>query len=347
MALHSAPCGPSWSAAEADNDSDDPSSTSRSDHRRVIDVSHGVAAACSDGVVRRRSAGRRRTRRWRAGGATRSDSVRAGLAAVPADAEVICVHDAARPLATADLYRRVIDAVLDGADAAIPGDRGDRHDQGARPTRRRHRRRLGIGRRHPGPGAPRRGPDARRRSAPTGCELRTRSGSDATDDAALVEAAGGTVVVVRGDPINRKITEPDDLDWARRQFAAEVRPMRARRPARRPGIRHPPIHRRPRPGARARRVPVRRRTGSRGPQRRRRARARLQRCAARRRRARRHRHALPRHRSGVGGRRLDDAAAARGRVGRRRRVGRREHRLCSRVRATEARAVAATRCSRI
>ena len=44
------------------------------------------------------------------------------------------------------------------------------------------------------------------------------SGSDATDDAALVEAAGGTVVVVRGDTLNRKITEPDDLEWARRHL---------------------------------------------------------------------------------------------------------------------------------
>ena len=39
-----------------------------------------------------------------AGGATRSESVRAGLAAVPAEATIICVHDAARPFATLDLY---------------------------------------------------------------------------------------------------------------------------------------------------------------------------------------------------------------------------------------------------
>ncbi len=51
---------------------------------------------------------------------TRSGSVRAGLAAVPADATIVCVHDAARPLASAELYRRAIAAVHDGADAAIP-----------------------------------------------------------------------------------------------------------------------------------------------------------------------------------------------------------------------------------
>jgi 2-C-methyl-D-erythritol 4-phosphate cytidylyltransferase len=53
------------------------------------------------------------------GGATRAQSVRAGLAAVPAWAAVIVVWDAAHPLATPALYRRVVDAVLAGADAAV------------------------------------------------------------------------------------------------------------------------------------------------------------------------------------------------------------------------------------
>ena len=55
-----------------------------------------------------------------AGGSTRSESVRAGLAAVPDHAAVICVHDAARPLATTALFRRVIAAVGAGADGAVP-----------------------------------------------------------------------------------------------------------------------------------------------------------------------------------------------------------------------------------
>ena len=46
-----------------------------------------------------------------AGGETRSDSVRSGLTAVPDEAAVVCVHDAARPLATAELFARVIEAV--------------------------------------------------------------------------------------------------------------------------------------------------------------------------------------------------------------------------------------------
>ena len=58
-----------------------------------------------------------------AGGATRSESVRAGLAAVPDEATIICVHDAARPLATPELFGAVVDAVRAGADGAVPGGR--------------------------------------------------------------------------------------------------------------------------------------------------------------------------------------------------------------------------------
>jgi len=54
------------------------------------------------------------------GGSTRSDSVRNGLGAVPSTAEVIVVHDAARPLASTHLWSLVIAAVVAGADAAVP-----------------------------------------------------------------------------------------------------------------------------------------------------------------------------------------------------------------------------------
>ena len=54
------------------------------------------------------------------GGATRSDSVRAGLALVPDDADVVVVHDAARPLASRRLFDLVVQAVADGADGAVP-----------------------------------------------------------------------------------------------------------------------------------------------------------------------------------------------------------------------------------
>src|SRR5918995_7276807 len=55
-----------------------------------------------------------------AGGATRSASVRAGLVAVPAEADVIVVHDGARPLAGGALFATVVAAVRDGATAVLP-----------------------------------------------------------------------------------------------------------------------------------------------------------------------------------------------------------------------------------
>ena len=103
-----------------------PRNSSRASATTTV-VEHAVATACA--AYRRR--GRRRAARLlvatgparargRTGGATRSDSVRAGLAAVPADAAVVVVHDAARPLATTALFAAVIDAVRAGADGAIP-----------------------------------------------------------------------------------------------------------------------------------------------------------------------------------------------------------------------------------
>jgi 2-C-methyl-D-erythritol 4-phosphate cytidylyltransferase len=49
-----------------------------------------------------------------------------------------------------------------------------------------------------------------------------RGGGDATDDAALIEAAGGRVVVVAGEADNRKITVPADLDWARHELSRQI-----------------------------------------------------------------------------------------------------------------------------
>jgi 2-C-methyl-D-erythritol 4-phosphate cytidylyltransferase len=46
-------------------------------------------------------------------------------------------------------------------------------------------------------------------------------GAEGTDDASLVEALGGRVVVVPGEPDNRKITVSDDLIWARQRVAGE------------------------------------------------------------------------------------------------------------------------------
>ena len=135
------------------------------------------------------------------GGATRAESVRAGLAAVPLSAEIVVVHDAARPLADADMFAAVIAAVRAGADGAVPGiavaDTLKRVSD-VRVTATVDR--MGL--------VAVQTPQAFRASA-----LRAghAGGGDATDDAALVEAVGGTVVVVPGDPRNLKVTGPADL----------------------------------------------------------------------------------------------------------------------------------------
>jgi 2-C-methyl-D-erythritol 4-phosphate cytidylyltransferase len=137
-----------------------------------------------------------------AGGATRSESVRAGLAAVPADAPVIVVHDAARPLADPALFERVIAAVRDGADGAVPGvpvpDTVKRVDPSGRVVETLDRAALRA---------------IQTPQAFAGEALRRAhaGAGDATDDAALVEGSGGWVIVVEGDPGNLKVTGPEDL----------------------------------------------------------------------------------------------------------------------------------------
>ena len=174
----------------------------------VLDRAVGTASEACDGVVVVLPAdadwGPPPGVRTTVGGATRSDSVRSGLAAVPADATVVVVHDAARPLATRRLFHTVIDAVVQGADAAVPGlpvvdtikvVRGDRIERTV----------------------PRDGlyavqtPQAFRADALRSVHER---GLVDTDDAALIESDGGTVVLVEGERRNFKLTLVDDLELA-------------------------------------------------------------------------------------------------------------------------------------
>jgi 2-C-methyl-D-erythritol 2,4-cyclodiphosphate synthase len=139
--------------------------------------------------------------------------VRAGLAHVPAAATIICVHDAARPFADTAIFERVVAAVAAGADAAIPGiavaDTIKEIDGAGVVVHTPPRSALTAVQT----------PQAFRASA-----LRAAhgAGGEATDDAALVEAAGGRVVVVDGDTANRKITDPADLRWARERVATRA-----------------------------------------------------------------------------------------------------------------------------
>ena len=140
------------------------------------------------------------------GGATRSDSVRAGLAAVPADVPVVVVHDAARPLASPRLFRAVVAAVAAGADGAVPGvpvpDTVKRVGPDGVVTETLDRAPLVL-------------VQTPQAFATAALRRAHEAGGQATDDAGLVEAAGGRVVVVAGDPDNLKITVADDLARAR------------------------------------------------------------------------------------------------------------------------------------
>jgi 2-C-methyl-D-erythritol 4-phosphate cytidylyltransferase len=147
------------------------------------------------------------------GGATRAESVRCGLAAVPAEADVIVVHDAARPLASPALFHAVIAAVDGGgADGAVPGippsDTIKAVDESGRVTSTLDRTTLVA---------------VQTPQAFRGAVLRRaheQAPSSATDDAMLVEALGGVVQVVPGEPDNLKITGPGDLEAAERLLAA-------------------------------------------------------------------------------------------------------------------------------
>lgn len=189
------------------------------DDRRMIDHSVAVAAASGDGVVvvvpaddvERETAHFAGVARVVAGGSTRSASVRSGLSAVPDDADVIMVHDAARPCASAELFAAVVAAIGKGADGAVPGlavtDTIKMVDDDAVVTSTPPRDRLVAVQT----------PQAFRADALRAAHA---SGAEGTDDAEVVEAAGGRVVVVAGEAENRKVTHPVDLEWARDRFGA-------------------------------------------------------------------------------------------------------------------------------
>lgn len=131
-----------------------------------------------------------------AGGTTRSASVRSGLAAVPDDAAVVLVHDAARPAASPALFRAVVDAVRAGADAVVPGV--------AVTDSLRSRTGGAVDREELVAVQTPQGFDA--------AVLRAAhaSGGDASDDASLVEATGATVAIVPGETTNIKLTHRAD-----------------------------------------------------------------------------------------------------------------------------------------
>jgi 2-C-methyl-D-erythritol 4-phosphate cytidylyltransferase len=117
----------------------------------------------------------------------------------------VCVHDAARPFASPAVFQRVISAVVDGADAAVPGiavtdtiKQVNESEVVVSTPRRETLRAVQT-------------PQAFRASS---LRRAHEHGGEGTDDATLIEKIGGEVVVVEGEIVNRKITTPEDLEWA-------------------------------------------------------------------------------------------------------------------------------------
>ena len=136
------------------------------------------------------------------GGETRADSVRAGVAEVPEEAAVVLVHDAARPLLGDDVIERVVGALGDGWDGAVPAlpvaDTVKRVN-GDEVVETLERREL-VAVQTPQAFLA----DVLRRAL--------AGGGEASDCAALVEAAGGRVRWVEGDARLLKVTTRDDLE---------------------------------------------------------------------------------------------------------------------------------------
>jgi len=143
------------------------------------------------------------------GGAVRSESVRLALAAAP-EATIAVVHDAARPLVKPSLVRACIDALGDGADGAIAAAPMSDTVKEAAPGDMRVVRTLdrSVLWRIQTPQVFR--ADVLRRAL----DVDDAALAAATDDAALVEAAGGVVRVVEAPAENIKVTRPVDLALA-------------------------------------------------------------------------------------------------------------------------------------
>jgi 2-C-methyl-D-erythritol 4-phosphate cytidylyltransferase len=136
-----------------------------------------------------------------AGGASRAKSVRIGVGEVAADAAVILVHDAARPLVSGLVIERLLTALNDGWDGAIPGlppvDTVKRVRDGAVVETLARNELIAV-----------QTPQAFVASV---LRAAVDDGGDATDCSSLVERQGGRVTAVVGDPRLLKVTTPEDL----------------------------------------------------------------------------------------------------------------------------------------
>ena len=139
------------------------------------------------------------------GGGSRSESVRCGLAAAPPAAGVVVCHDAARPLASPELFRRVIDrlARADGVVPVVPSPDTVKRIRDGEVLETIPRAQVGLVQ------TPQAFVASKLRSAHE--SSKARRDADATDDAMLMELAGFRVITVEGETSNFKITTPEDL----------------------------------------------------------------------------------------------------------------------------------------
>ena len=152
-----------------------------------------------------------------AGGATRVESVRLALEALPPAVDVVLVHDAARALTPLHLVQSVIDAVVNGAAAVVPvvavADTIKEVDDRGVVSRTVDRSRLrGV-----------QTPQGFRRDVLEAAHAAAAT-DDATDDASLVEATGVTVVAVPGSAEAFKVTTPFNLAVAEALLRSRVSP---------------------------------------------------------------------------------------------------------------------------
>lgn len=195
---------------------------------RVIDRSFATVCAVSDGVVVVRPRDHVRLRlpsetvdvREIEGGESRAQSVRAGLECVPDNAEIICVHDAARPMASRALFNAGIEIIRSRRDVGVAGaipcvamvDTIKRVNSVGEVVETLDRLEL------------------RAVQTPqifSGHALRVAhaNSDDLTDDAGALEACDYPVLTFPGEEMNRKITTPGDLEWARWMVRNESAPV--------------------------------------------------------------------------------------------------------------------------
>jgi 2-C-methyl-D-erythritol 4-phosphate cytidylyltransferase len=142
------------------------------------------------------------------GGPERQDSVAAGLALVDPAADLVAVHDAARPFVPLRCFQACIETAARSGAAivAVPAqDTIKVVGQNNEIVETLDRRTVWLAQT----------PQVFRADLLRRAYAQARAdGYTATDDAMLVERLGVTVCVVAGESVNRKITTPDDLEWA-------------------------------------------------------------------------------------------------------------------------------------